>query len=112
MFDGCSFYLAGEFLPPNPSKEDVNVLLKLSGGKILSREPFVNGGKSQVVYCPYHADRQFTYNQFIVFDPNADNTIIMKKWTSACIDNMTLVPVTWILDCLSHFSLLNISNST
>ncbi|PIK60991.1 putative BRCA1-associated RING domain protein 1-like [Apostichopus japonicus] len=37
LFDGCHFYIHGNFSPPTPPKEELASLLKLGGGTILTR---------------------------------------------------------------------------
>ena len=98
LFDGCDFYLSGILQPP---KEDLSRLIILAGGNILSREPRNEVSKDAV--CPFHAqDSSFS----------TCHTFIVKKCTISPVNlrgTISQVPPAWILDCVSHFQLIDTS---
>ncbi|RMX38967.1 hypothetical protein pdam_00008176 [Pocillopora damicornis] len=115
LFDGCQFFFNGEFIPPQPSKEDLVQLVKYGGGRILSREPKPDideslclprtpeSNKASVTLAPvaYHADpdtKHYRCTQFIIYDSLAE-----KKPRSVCS-----MPSTWLMDCASNFQILTL----
>ena len=105
LFDGCQFYFFGVFPPPRASKEDLSHLVKLAGGSVLTREP--RGQEDTTHICPYHAKPQspfFSRHTFIVYDSHGENSPAKAKTSS-----VVTVPSLWLLDCLSHFELVDTS---
>lgn len=103
LFDGCQFYFSGMFPPPRASKEDLSHLVKLAGGSVLTREP--RGQEDTTHVCPYHAKPQspfFSSHTFIVYDSHVENSPAKPKTSS-----VVTVPSLWLLDCLSHFELVD-----
>ena len=104
IFDGCHFYLPGNFEYPTPTKEELASLVKLGGGSVLSREP-----KSDLIFdqsqltMPYHArpDSQLARcSYFIVHD---------NKHTSQMLNShICTVPASFVMDCIAHFELLDL----
>ena len=104
LFDGCQFYFSGMFPPPRASKEDLSHLVKLAGGSVLTREP--RGQENTTHVCPYHAKPQspfFSSHTFVVYDSHVENSPGAKAKTSSVVT----VPSLWLLDCLSHFELVD-----
>lgn len=120
LFDGCQFFFNGEFIPPQPSKEDLVQLVKYGGGRILSREPKPDideslclprtpeSNKASVTLAPvaYHANpdtKHYRCTQFIIYDSLAE-----KKphiWDTGSVCSM---PSTWLMDCASNFQILTL----
>ena len=85
------------------SKEDLSHLVKLAGGSVLTREP--RGQEDTTHVCPYHAKPQspfFSSHTFIVYDSHVENSPAKPKTSS-----VVTVPSLWLLDCLSHFELVD-----
>ncbi|XP_065897466.1 BRCA1-associated RING domain protein 1-like isoform X2 [Dysidea avara] len=101
IFDGCQFYFYGTFIPPKASKEDLTYLVTLANGVILNREPKSDNDDIQaVVEWPYHfKGKDCLSSTFIVYDPWS------KSVPTTTELHVTIVPASWILDCLSHFEL-------
>ena len=119
LFDGCSFFLRGVFKPPTPSKQDLIKLIQLGGGKLLQREPKV--GDEDLMSLPsspivtslsrapevaYHAPANSTLScctEFILYDPvSCDQPKVVYSPV------LRTAPVTWLMDCISSFQLLDI----
>ena len=100
LFDGCEFYFTGDFPPPGASKEDLVHLVRLSGGKILSRQP--KSSDSHVPTHPFHAKQCTIQNTFIIYDPCTELVPPSSK--------VATVPASWLLDCLSYFELIDLPN--
>ena len=104
LFDGCEFYFSGVFSPPRASKDDLSHLVKLAGGRVLAREPRSQEETAHI--CPYHATPQslfFSNHTFIVYDSYSELSHAKVRST-----NVIAVPSSWLLDCLSHFELLDV----
>ena len=105
LFDGCQFYFSGVFSPPRASKEDLSHLVKLAGGRVLAREPRSQEDSAHI--CPYHAAPQslfFCNHTFIVYDSHSEHSPAKVR-----ASNVITVPSSWLLDCLSHFELLDVT---
>lgn len=73
-------------------------LVRLSGGKILSRQP--KSSDAHVSTHPFHAKQCAVQNIFVVYDPHTERVPPSSK--------VAAVPVSWLLDCLSYFELINL----
>ena len=119
LLDGCSFFLRGIFKPPTPTKQDVIKLIELGGGKILHREPKVRDDDvrsfpsspivTSISCAPevaYHAPANSTLScctEFILYDSmSCDQPKIVHSPV------LRTAPVTWLMDCISSFELLDI----
>jgi len=108
LFDGCHFFLYGNFSSPLPTKSQLNDLLKFSGAQILSREP--KHDSDIVQSCrkvPYHAapdSPQYYVTYYIVYDPS-------QKYLprSLNLGKVATVSASWVLDSLSQFRICGIS---
>ena len=116
LLDGCSFFLRGVFNPPTPSKQDLAKLIQLGGGKLLQREPKVGDedlksspivtSLSRAPEVAYHAPANSSLSyctEFILFDPLSCD---QHKVVNSPI--LQTAPVTWLMDCISSFQLLDI----
>lgn len=119
LLDGCSFFLRGVFNPPIPSKQDLVKLIHLGGGKLLQREPKVVDedlmslpsspivtSLSRALEVAYHAPANSTLScctEFILYDPiSCDQPKVVFSPV------LRTAPVTWLMDCISSFQLLDI----
>ena len=108
LFDGCHFFLYGNFSSPLPTKAQLIDLLKLTGAQILSREP--KHDSDLVQSCrkvPYHASPdtpQYYFTYYIVYDPS-------QKYLprSVNLGKVATVSASWVLDCISQFRICHIS---
>ena len=122
LFDGCSFFLRGVFNPPTLNKQDLMKLILLGGGKLLHREPKVKDDDltslpsspvvtsiSRAPEVAYHAPANSTLScctEFILYDSMAcDQPKIV------CSPVLRTAPVTWLMDCISSFQLLDIPDA-
>ena len=107
LFDGCHFFVYGNFSSPLPTKAQLVELLKMCGGQILSREPKYDSDIVQSCRkVPYHAipdTPQYYYTYYIVYDPS-------QKYLPRPIHlgKVSTVPVSWVLDCISEFRVRDI----
>jgi len=123
LFDGCSFYLTGQF-STSMSKETLTDMIKTSGGKILTREPKTNISdpmltpispamnklkllkKEKLPLRVYHTkdnSSQAFCVEYIIYDPKLSERI---KQISSPI--LCTAPTTWLIDCVSSFSIVDI----
>lgn len=108
MFDGCEFFFHGKF-SPHPSKQDIQRLVSLSDGRILTREPkFDPDSAVSAAHCyPFHAEPESTFascHQLIVYDP-----LTQRHKPDIHIGKKTVVvPAPWILDSICNFKLIDI----
>ena len=102
LFDGCRFYLRGDFTHPTPSKDEIINLVKTGGGVILHREPKLDAIDDTIV-IPYHArvDQQLANCSLYVIHDDVDAGPRMNG--SRRCD----APVAWLLDCVANFRLLD-----
>nr|XP_026692876.1 BRCA1-associated RING domain protein 1-like [Ciona intestinalis] len=105
LFDGCHFYLSGKFTPPSLKKEEITELITLAGGEILSREPKPDSDCVQAcTKISYHARptcTHYLHTYYIVFDSkNKSQRMVVQG-------KVATVTETWILYCISQFSILS-----
>ena len=122
LFDGCSFFLRGVFNPPALNKQDLIKLIQLGGGKLLHREPKVKDedltslpsspvvtSVSRAPEVAYHAPANSTLScctEFILYDSmSCDQPKIV------CSPVLRTASVTWLMDCISSFQLLDIPDA-
>lgn len=100
LFDGCLFYFIGDFLPPNPPKQDFERLVRIAGGTVLHEEPQSSDFDRTISPCHAKPGSDLFSCRYIVV--NSSNTQTVKHSSFG-----VSVSSTWILDCLSQFELLN-----
>ena len=110
------------FNPPTPSKQDLIKLIQLGGGKLLHREPKVRDDDltslpsspvmtslSRAPEVAYHAPANSTLSyctEFILYDSvSCDQPKIIFSPV------LRTAPVTWLMDCISSFQLLDIPDA-
>ena len=106
LFDGCEFYLMGRFPPTQASNEDLSRLIKLAGGKVLTREP---KDHSLSTACPYHmkhSSKVRPCSTFVVYDPCCTEQRKSDSLTVSQTKHIGMVPTSWLLDCLSCYELI------
>lgn len=103
LFDGCSFYLRGDFIPPTPARDEITLLVKTGGGTVLHREPKPETMALSEFVIPYHvrADQQLAHCCIYVLHDNANAQPKM------CGARRCDVPVAWLLDCVAKFQFLD-----
>ncbi|XP_033762661.1 BRCA1-associated RING domain protein 1-like [Pecten maximus] len=106
LFDGCQFYFHGKFVYPTPDKTELMDLVKAGGGLILRREPKVDSLDESTLTVPYHADPESDCAQCCVFVLH-DNSVTFPKINTR---RMCSLPVRWLMDCMSTFTLINHCN--
>ncbi|XP_040057061.2 BRCA1-associated RING domain protein 1 [Gasterosteus aculeatus] len=107
LFDGCFFFLLGRFKAI--SKDELTKLLREGGGQLLSRQPKPDSDVTQTLSAAaYHAlpgSDQALCTQYIIFDPQGPHRPAVvrrgKVWSAPC---------TWLLDCITAFRLLPVSD--
>ena len=99
LFDGCEFYFSGSFVPPRASKEDLLLIVQLSGGNVLHREPLFSDQELEGSAYPFHAKPNVPFSKFIVYDPCR-----RKLPPKSTAKNIAVVPVSWLLDCLKYLT--------
>ncbi len=123
LFDGCSFYLSGEF-QSTPTKSEVLEIIRLGGGQLLHREPKVEtshplitpaspavmkmmSSKSiEVPTVAYHAKpntAQSNCTQYILYDKQS---LECHKRISSPI--LCTASTTWIMECISKFEIVEV----
>lgn len=106
LLSGCHIYLHGNFVSDNcPSKRDLEGLVKAGSGKLLLREPHPENIPAAEQTVPYHAAPNSALSRcshYIVYLEGSD-TEPKLKYDMAHIKSL---PLTWLIDCIDHFSLL------
>ncbi|PIK47234.1 putative BRCA1-associated RING domain protein 1 [Apostichopus japonicus] len=106
LFDGCHFYIHGNFSPPTPPKEELASLLKLGGGTILTRYPKPDDDVIQAsTIVPYHAKPESelaSCSYYIIYDTGAKRKNTPPRVRTA---KLCTVPVSWVMDCISRYEL-------
>ncbi|XP_793413.3 BRCA1-associated RING domain protein 1 [Strongylocentrotus purpuratus] len=106
LFDGCHFYFSGTFKHPTPPKPELIQLIKLGGGTILNRQPKPDDDVIQVsTVVPYHARTESQYAScayYVVYDHLGKRAPSSIRTQKVCT-----IPVYWLLDCVSQFTLLD-----
>ena len=103
LFDGCSFYLAGEFHLPTPPRHELTHLLTLGGGVLLHREPTLDLINQSAVSVPYHAHMTSSLahcSHYVVSEAERDVTVDTGG-------RMCRVPPAWIMTCIAEFRLVD-----
>jgi len=91
LFSGHSFYLYGEF--SMPTKEEIEMLIKLGGGEVLSEMP----AKIR------NTQEWLSFTEVILCDPLKCTTDDARK---VCLMTMRyLVPIQWLMDCISSYEI-------
>ena len=106
LFDGCSFYFAGEFHPPTaPPRCDLVRLVTLAGAAVLPREPTVDmlAGQSAVGVVPYHAHVPSALANCSHYVVSADQ----REVAAAAGGRLCRVPPSWIMTCIAEFRLVD-----
>ena len=106
LFDGCSFYLPGPYKYPHPERDELISLIQSGGGIVLRREPRAQTINSLPLSIPYHACSDSALSKcsyFIITDriPATGCTITAKG-------RMCKAPVTWLLDCIAQYKLIDL----
>ncbi|KAJ8025175.1 BRCA1-associated RING domain protein 1 [Holothuria leucospilota] len=105
LFDGCHFYLHGNFASPTPPKEELASLIKLGGGTIITRYPKPDDDVIQAsTIVPYHAtpDSELRVcSYYILYDQGVKRKPPPKVRTA----KVCTVPVSWLMDCISSYEL-------
>jgi len=103
LFDGCSFYLRGDFIPPTPARDEITLLVKTGGGTVLHREPKPETMALSEFVIPYHARADQRLAQCCFYVVHDDVNVQPQMCGARRCD----VPVAWLLDCIANFRLLD-----
>lgn len=101
LFNGCHFYLKGEFSYPTPDVTQVSKLIRLGGGTLLTREPKPESLDHLDQTVPYHAEEKSALancNLFIIHD-------VRDKPAALIGPRLCSAPASWLLDCIALFKL-------
>ncbi|XP_075927839.1 BRCA1-associated RING domain protein 1 isoform X3 [Petromyzon marinus] len=104
LFDGCYFFLGGPF--DEPSRFDLSEMVRVGGGRMLSRQPKADSDVTQSVrraayHARRHSDQEFC-THYVVYDGAwlgglSGVSRLGKVWT---------VPSGWLVECVLAFELL------
>jgi len=103
LFDGCSFYLSGEYHLPTPPREDLARLITLGGGVVLHREPTIDMINQSAVSVPYHAPMTSSLANCSHYIVSADE----RDVTVNSGGRLCRVPPSWIMTCTAGFRLVD-----
>ncbi|BFY99083.1 hypothetical protein BsWGS_02123 [Bradybaena similaris] len=104
LFDGCQFFFHGKFNYPTPSREELASLVKSGGGVILTREPRLYSLDDYPYTIPFHALPSSGLADcaiFVIYDDTCPDPPHVEA------QRMTCLPVSWLLDSIASFCLLN-----
>ncbi|XP_067929953.1 serine-rich adhesin for platelets-like [Watersipora subatra] len=99
LLSGCEFYLAGDFKPPSPPRDQLCQLIKVGGAKLLNRLP--REGSS---VGAYHAPKGGRLSK-------CGTIILSTKHDSIKIPSATSVSPSWLLDCIAQYQLVDSAGS-
>jgi BRCT domain, a BRCA1 C-terminus domain len=108
LFDGCRFYLHGEFgqggQHPVPTRDELTQLVRLGGGTMLSREPRLELYNQLEMTVPYHADPNSALADcsFFVVSSSERDVVVCGKGRRLC-----RVPPAWVLASAAEFRLID-----
>ncbi|KAI8489949.1 BRCA1-associated RING domain protein 1 [Branchiostoma belcheri] len=107
LFDGCHFFLHGKFQSPTPPRKELLELIADGGGGVLTREPKPDSDCLQAsTTVAYHArkDSDLAHcSHFILYDEKSAKTPPRIRTAKLCS-----VPVSWLMDCVTVFSLMEL----
>ncbi|XP_078656243.1 uncharacterized protein LOC144902593 [Branchiostoma floridae x Branchiostoma belcheri] len=107
LFDGCHFFLHGKFQSPTPPRKELLELIADGGGGVLTREPKPDSDCLQAsTTVAYHAckDSDLAHcSHFILYDQKSAKTPPRVRTAKLCT-----VPVSWLMDCVTVFSLMEL----
>ena len=106
LFAGLHFYLMNNNLPPSPglSREDLSSLVKLSGGKLVTREPDPEWIPAEEVSVPHHAPSQssLTGTSHVILYREGEGEPRLKY----NMKHVKTLPVSWFINCVRTTSLV------
>ncbi|XP_037785057.1 BRCA1-associated RING domain protein 1-like [Penaeus monodon] len=104
LFNGCHMFLWGNFREPNPSKKEVEGLIKAGGGVILAREPNPESIPEKEQTVPYHSTPDgplATCSHYIIYQEGSVEPQLKYDMT-----HIKSLPLSWLIDCVDHFLLV------
>jgi len=106
LFDGLHFYLSGTFEPPCLTKAEVQNIVKMGGGKLLSREPDPEFIPSQEDTVPYHAptSSSIASTSHVILYMLGGKREPMIKYN---MKHVKTLPVSWLLSCITSGSVVD-----
>ncbi len=102
LLDGCYIYFQGNFL--NPKKEEIAELVKKAGAVVISREPKPDQIKDTQLSIPYHAKPDSELSNCSHFIVKSDKNVKSDMLSS----RLCVVPITWLLDSIAKFELIDL----
>ena len=107
LFAGLHFYVMNSHLPPSPglSREDLGSLVKLCGGKVVTREPDPEWIPADEVSVPHHAPSQSSIagTSHIILYREGEGEPQLKY----NMKHVKTLPVSWLLNCVRTTSLVD-----
>ena len=107
LFAGLHFYVMNTNLPPSPglSREDLTSLVKLCGGKLVTREPDPEWIPAEEVSVPHHAPSQSSMagTSHIILYREGEGEPQLKY----NMKHVKTLPVSWLLHCVRTTSLVD-----
>ena len=102
LFAGIHFYLLANV----PKREEIGSLLKLLGGKMVSREPDPEWIPPYEVSLPHHASDQSSLSQtshILIYEDNG----VKEPQLKYNMKHVKTLPMTWLLNCIKKCELIN-----
>ena len=88
-------------MSPTPDKTELSELIQSCDGEVICREPSRAFNTKQT--HPFHSPMPLKSSIFLLYDPNCTDEKDLEKWSK--VKDLSVIPVAWILDCLSYFEL-------
>ena len=107
LFNGLEFYIDAHLVPPQPTRTELKNLIELAGGKVLLREPKPSENERTF---PFHASstspQLFSICSKVIITSRPGIKQLSLSTSSKRTTHVVYTSVSWILDCLSQFKLI------
>uniref|UniRef100_A0A1X7VV49 BRCT domain-containing protein n=1 Tax=Amphimedon queenslandica TaxID=400682 RepID=A0A1X7VV49_AMPQE len=107
LFNGLEFYIDTHLVPPQPTRTELKSLIELAGGKVLLREPTPSENEKKF---PFHASNTspqlFSICSKIIITSKPGINQLSLSASLKGSTHVVYTTVSWVLDCLSQFKLI------
>jgi len=101
LFAGLHFFLSGTFEPPCFTKAEMQTMVKMAGGKVITREPDPEFIPSQEDTVPHHAliSSSIASTSHVILYMAGGKREPMIKYN---MKHVKTLPVSWLLSCITN----------
>jgi len=100
LLAGIHFFLTGGFEPPCMTKVEIQNIVKMAGGKLITREPDPEFIPSQEATVPHHAltSSSIAFTSHVILYMAGGKREPMLKYN---MKHVKTLPVTWLVSCIT-----------